>query len=51
MSKWRKQKEYVCLECKKDFNKLSQLKKHYKDAHRIAYTAPTKSKENKNERE
>lgn len=30
----RKPKDYKCPHCVKDFDKLSQLKRHYKDAHK-----------------
>ena len=36
----RKQKEFVCGTCGKDFDKESQLRKHMKDAHKLHLVRP-----------
>jgi len=33
MASWRKSKEFKCIMCSKDFDKVSQYKKHLKDKH------------------
>lgn len=46
----RKQREFVCDTCGKDFHKESQLKKHVYDAHHPELNKPIieKSKETEN---
>jgi hypothetical protein len=49
MKSWRKAKDFVCPKCGKDFDKLSQIKRHCKDAHKSLYVSDKEVTKSNNE--